>query len=977
MKNKHRKRRFLSKGLVLSLVLAQAVSAFPVQADLAQDDIRDAIIESLLDKVLGFSTVTKNDDKDSDSKESGLLDQIENRYHVNKKKVAEYGDIMNASVQKGQAPEVQIFFTPTDPKPGQEVSANAFPSFFSNTKENLYFTWYLKHKECDAKTDPNGEERRLCDRNEDDKIDVEDWKIEAMRFIARGGSDIQADAYEKSDDESDKDGYVASLGGADKENVRSGNQYCYLHDFSSGKNYELVGNASSNGKFFYEKLDTSDSVIKPYVRDVCENDDRYDSLCDTSLESYDSSYASFCSAMADFRANTCTAPSDDFTAAVNAEKARRAAENLEIKTEGQADCAERKGAFSASSNGTRWQCQVDNDDAAEKSCQHLFPKAWKMNEKGEVSGGETLVGADDGAFSRNEERFWGTDPKDPSTAQNGNKDEANVVGLGRDVLRWPYAAGDEVGVVVEGTSMIPTKHEDASMMTMWAFLNKQRCSPDSTGSYTKDVDGYDYKVTIETAEIEDMNKKCLEKNLVSPTDGSQAGKLDVSASFSPQNPVASFASGPSAPAVLGDVLTVQASISNSTADPSRILYDWTVSMSSDGSDWKPVAAKDLIDAGVTAKTNGGGLSALRLDLNFDEKLDFKKKYFSSNDTAYMRVKVEARENFAAGAVRRGTSEVVVKMVNADKNIVAYAAKAGDTGGLSLGEAICDGDGAERTNCPVVKNQIVGLSFPDASDYDTLVWSLNGKPLVCSSSVSAECKENAQPANFFPVTGNPGETYTATLAASDTESGKSLTLTRVFTVVEPTFSIVPTDEDVVWKKYLGEYVDLDGKVVENYSEKVFQGFSGKETVLKPSVYPAFLKDNVDFEWLVDGESMEKDKDGNLTLFLGKDPNGTYNVALEGFYAQPNEIRKALRDIWGISALDSAETNLAASVQIELVASEDEGDATAGLMGRSGKFFAAIASYVPPSVLLFFRLLASMGLVLFVSGLTLGLAPVRRT
>lgn len=107
---------------------------------------------------------------------------------------------------------------------------------------------------------------------------------------------------------------------------------------------------------------------------------------------------------------------------------------------------------------------------ANSICRHLFPVA-----PGYVAG--------DGAYGAGEEQFWRTDPADPDTAENGNKDEANITGLGRDTFTWNYVAGDKVGVVIEGTSMLPTKYSDSSNAIMWAF-SKNKCPIDgrSTGS---------------------------------------------------------------------------------------------------------------------------------------------------------------------------------------------------------------------------------------------------------------------------------------------------------------------------------------------------------------------------------------------------------------------------------------------------------------------------------------------------------------
>ena len=74
-------------------------------------------------------------------------------------------------------------------------------------------------------------------------------------------------------------------------------------------------------------------------------------------------------------------------------------------------------------------------------CQHQFADC----------GGTT----GDGEFGLAEERCWNTDPGNPDTDGDGTPDEADVAGLNQQQFTWTYREGDRVGVIVEGTSMIP------------------------------------------------------------------------------------------------------------------------------------------------------------------------------------------------------------------------------------------------------------------------------------------------------------------------------------------------------------------------------------------------------------------------------------------------------------------------------------------------------------------------------------------
>ncbi|MDQ1283821.1 MAG: hypothetical protein QG620_169 [Patescibacteria group bacterium] len=140
---------------------------------------------------------------------------------------------------------------------------------------------------------------------------------------------------------------------------------------------------------------------------------------------------------------------------------------------------------------------IDSGDEYEIECdQHLFPN---MDSDSDIEAG-------DGSFGVSEEEFWRTNPHDPDTADTGNGDEANVIGLGMTSFSWFYEAGDEIGVVVEGVSVEPTQEEDSSYRTMWALVNN-KCETggddtdypktDITGPTTEDagdcVDGFGTK----------------------------------------------------------------------------------------------------------------------------------------------------------------------------------------------------------------------------------------------------------------------------------------------------------------------------------------------------------------------------------------------------------------------------------------------------------------------------------------------------
>ncbi|MEI9966534.1 MAG: hypothetical protein WDN67_02695 [Candidatus Moraniibacteriota bacterium] len=250
-----------------------------------------------------------------------------------------------------------------------------------------------------------------------------------------------------------------------------------------------------------------------------------------------------------------------------------------------------------------------------------------------------------------------------------------MAGLGQSIFTWNYDSGDQVGVAVEGASLIATKHEDNSVMIMWAFP-KNDCPvdvADSTGSYSQKINGY--SVEFETANI-DLNK-CIERNLVDPTQGGQPTNLQVQVSATPQDPI-NDESGDKG----GDVVTALASVSNSQQDSSGTTYDWQVDLSNNiqfSSAIGPTAdvTEDLRTLGLLGATEGNMLSSVRSKLDIPRTATLGGRPLSSyllSDVGYLRFSVRVTENFSSNVTRKGRSDVIVKFVSSGKKISAYKAE---------------------------------------------------------------------------------------------------------------------------------------------------------------------------------------------------------------------------------------------------------------------------------------------------------------
>ena len=860
---------------------------------------------------------------------SQVASELENRYHINLGSVQNQSELFNVANQKKTVPETSLFFSPSDPKSGQKVTASALPSFFSNEKENLYFSWYLKRADCDIDSSPSAAVRAKCDADNNGRINVNDWKVEAMRALALNGFDNTETTYGS---DSDSDGYRARFGGDNKVGVTN---RCAAYDSASGNIYE-IGIASSS---------SFSGVCGSGLTPVCMTP--RDEVEAGSFSSGDGSPFTVTTSTTCDLSGYPTCSGGTVTC-----------------SSGTLSCVAEPYATSCGSSALSTSCSVTSSTGFTSQCQHLFPQV-----SGQTSG--------DGSFGSDEERFWGTNPNDPDTADNNNKDEANIVGLGQDTFSWTYDSGDKVGLAIEGTSMITTKHDDSSSYVMWAF-SKNNCPisiAENTGSYSESVRGY--SVPFSTAEV-DLND-CLERNLVDPVEGGQPTRMEVSVSADPENPV-NDESGD----ITGDIVTAYATVTNGDESKGQ-FFDWTVSIANNiqfdnsGSGRRSNDVTDeLKDEKMLSFTRGSGLSSLSLGMNMPTTWKNGLRladYVNSDGVGYIRFAVTVSENFATDVARKGRGDVVVKFQTIRDRIGAYRVTASpESLKLSFQNAdeICNDNLFRRAICPVVKNEIVGLKI-GSSGFTDYRWTVNGRPLLCSDKLSSQCSsEAATDVTFLPIFGEIDDTFTVSVDAMDVVSGKRATLSRIFRIVDPAVEIVSADTNQTWPKFLGQYKDASGKLYSDLSRNIFQVFGSGTLRLKPSFMPPFLQTGTSGIWTVNGETVTANTLGEIDIPVDT-VSGIYNVNFQASTIQSPAIRQALQTHWNISVFDSGEEHFSKSVQVEVVQSEDEEIVAGGFLPGS-KAFAALASYIPASVLFTIKAFFSMALILIISGFMMALVPV---
>ena len=864
-----------------------------------------------------------------------VANKLEQRYNINGDSVRDTMQSFNVNSGKKTTPEVSIFFSPSDPKSGEKITARAMPIYFSNPSESLYYTWYLKRKDCNV---------ARCDYNGDGAYNSKDWRIEAASILVQNGYD-NADPVTSYVVDDDNDGYKARFGGDNKEGK---NDYCAVYDPKSGSIYELADSGSSVS--FSCPAGTSptclegETQIRPESSVITFGGGGLDIFGDPAANSGGGTITPFSETPPDCNVGGCSSVGKPVCAGGSVPTCTSGGPCCVADPDTATVCAAPLVLCSATTSGS-----------VTDLCKHVFARP-----VGGTSG--------DGVFGAGEEIFWKTNPRDPSTANNGQKDEATVVGLGIDEFSWTYFSGDEVGVAVEGTSMIPTKHDDSSSYVMWAF-SKNKCHPSlvggSTNQYVQSVKSY--PVTFPTTDMDPND--CIQYNLVNPTEGGQSSNLSIQLNVTPGSLTNDETADKS-----GDFVTVQAAIDNALQENSSMHYDWIIDISDNPRFTSPTnITAAAVSSELTTRTKGNDLSTLHFKMNIPSALLGSM----SGGTGYIRFRLRAEENVAGGGIRKGNSEVIAKFASTGKRIQAYLVNPVTVGArthvkLNAGAMICNGSALERTACQVIKNEIIGLKVDSAGLRD-FSWQINQKPLICNQvGVSPDCSDVAQ-GNivFFPVSSEVGSSYDVTVTAINTATGQEVTMSRLFYVIDPYVQIVSLDTSVAWKKLLGFYRDVLGTATTNcpsglcpnYSDEALQVFAGSVVVLKAEYLPRFITSHpgLHTEWRVDGTVIEESSTNTISFPINKFGGTSYDVSLQAIILQTDLMRRALYDIWNISPLDSTESTFDGKIQVEVQ------DATLAAGSQKGlkKYYALLSSYVPETFLFTFRVLLLGLLALFVT------------
>jgi len=607
-------------------------------------------------------------------------------------------------------------------------------------------------------------------------------------------------------------------------------------------------------------------------------------------------------------------------------------------------------------NVTGEEYEMDSCGSKHDGTRHLFP-----NFDDDRNGGAT----GDGIFGRDEEKFWHTDPNSSNTARlgNGNVDEANVAGLGVLNFSWNYEKGDKVGVVVEGVSTDIASTPDSSYKTMWAMSNR---------TYSEKKDGN----IDDPSDLNDL----LYDALVSPSENTAGSDmLDIILSASPDNPI----NDPTGEDT-GDMLTITASVTNAKNNDS-LDYSWKVYASNEvnpkewgDSNSPQIPKSDLPESGLS---NGRGIDTFKFKLAIE-----KPEGSGEFNYKFLRVLVTISEDIGEENPRKNNKAIIIPVIlNTGDQISAHVTSAASSTNqfgvnLSLGDQICNTKETEKAICPVVKNQIIGLSIP-ASTFDpntsSFFWTIDGKTFSYSSCYFDGCKEDHQVnIAYFPVLKELGEEYTVNLIA-EKANGEKTNLTRIFKVVEPSVKIVSDDPTVCYNSLLGEYEDTEGGRHKDYSESSFwANICANKIKIKATP-------EGEYNWIVDGIAInstnapgygfELSADNVLSLPPKENLSESYNVTANIVYSQNNLIKKALNKVWDVPYNKFYEKPLSAEANITMIECDPNSGLCDSNQNPSKKIFATISSSAPAYLAFLFRIVITISLILFTTKLVFSFLP----
>lgn len=863
-----------------------------------------------------------------------FLNSILDDLGVDKNELKSNVQTFNVSSSKKTPPQVSLFFSPANPSEGEKITVTASPTYFMNDPKDLYYTWFLKSKDCEkcSSGECSSEILTKCDLNKDDRVNIEDYKIKATQIIANGGFIISSDDIYKLS--SDNDSYEASSGGNDQKGKIP---HCYIHNTESGKEYEIDCGSGEESHLF-PNFDPSQDGGLTGDGNFGRDEEKFWHTDPNSNDTANRGNAD--------EANVAGLGITSFT--WNYQKGDKVGVAVEgISTE--------PSPTEDSSYKTMWAMNEGIKDFNANFTNNNYPKTT-----------DEIISTT-------------INPLDPTqtiyltktTRQEIEGEIVNSMGNIKTTVTMHNVIKDTPTHIVSDTN-VP---EDDILLPINPIVTYST-ENFSAGDY--DIANGDNVIRV-PSDLDEF----LYDSLVSPQENTPgSNKLDISLYYSPNNPI----NDPTGVDGDGDLLSLSSTISNAK-DTNYLQYDWKVYAAPDISSdiWT-----QLLKSELPGSTQSVGLGI--------DTFKFKLGLSPPEENKYLKVVLTVTENIGEDHPRKNTQDIIIPISSTTEKIGAYIASAATSSAsladnpsgieLKIGNEICKDNALEKALCPVTKNQIIAISVPaehflEETNPDFL-WTIDGKPFTYQYCFFEGCKSEGAEENlnkqinvaYFPVLKEVGEQYAVNLTATN-KDGEKINISRNFQVVDPGIAILSADTKTCNQTVLGQYFDVNGESFNDYSLLNFWAYNDSNIKLK-AVTTGFSVSPESLSWEIDGDSINSanasvygfniDSSGVLTLPPKEKQGESYNILVGTLYTQNNLIKKALSAIWNVTYNQFYEKTVSDDAVITM-----QDPIVLSSQAKSKKIFATIYSSTPAYLAFLLRIVLTISLILFVTKLVFSFSP----
>ncbi len=859
-----------------------------------------------------------------------LANEILSEYGLDASTVKSFTEVANVAPLKKTPPQVSLFFTPTNPSEGEKITVTASPTYFMNDSKDLYYTWFLRTAECKKRCDEGeceSEKLDKCDLNNDNAIDIKDYKIKAMRMIVSGGFVASSDdIYENS---TDNDGYLASSGGNDQKGKLA---YCYIQDITSGKEYEIDCGSGKESHLFphAENAETGDGKFGRDEEKFWQTDPNSN---DTANNGHPD------------EANVAGLGISSFSWNYQkGDKVGVVVEGVSIDAPPTEDSSYKTmWAMNKGSDTDDFSAELKNDD---------YPNTLDEIISTTIDGLNTIT-------------------LTKTTLQEIEGKIVNgVANIKTTVTMHKVTRITTTQALVSDTDVGENEDDDGNGEPDYPI------NPTITYS-TKIFSPDDFEIDNGDIEKPSDLDKFLYDSLVSPQENTPgSNKLDIALSYSPNNPI----NDPSGVEGDGDLLTINSSISNAK-DANYLQYDWKVYAGTDiaTDNWTLLLKPALLES---TQSVGLGIDTFKFKLGLPETNKYLKvvltvtentgEEYPRKNTQDIIIPINSTEKKIGAYTISATNLTDTPTIDPD-NLSRVK--------IALGNEICKDNSLEKALCPVTKNQIVAISvpaenFPTGTNPDFL-WTIDGKPFSYPYCFFEGCAPEKQiNTAYFPVLKEVGEQYTVNLTATN-KTGEKINISRNFQVVDPEITILSANTTTCNQTVLGKYFDVNGNSFYDYSLLNFWAFNNSNIKLK-AITTGFSTSPENLNWVIDGDSINSanasvygfriDSTGILTLPPKKTQGESYSISVSTLYTRNNLVKKALNAIWGVTYNQFYEKAVSDDAIITM---QDAPITTA--RAKSKKIFATIYSSTPAYLAFLLRIVLTISLLLFITKLVFSFSP----